>query len=95
MDKRFYVYILTNQSHTVTYTGVTSALQARVFEHKEKLVPGFTSRYNIGELVYYEEQADAISAISREKQIKSWTRKKKTDLINAMNPGWEDLYLSL
>jgi putative endonuclease len=70
MSKHFYVYIMTNWRNSVLYTGVTSNLQARVFEHKEGLVPGFTSRYYIKKLVYFEECADALSAIAREKQIK-------------------------
>jgi putative endonuclease len=86
---------MTNQVNTVLYTGVTSSLQSRVYQHKEKLVAGFTSRYNINKLVYYEECADALSAISREKQIKSWSRKDKIDLVKSMNINWDDLYDSL
>jgi putative endonuclease len=95
MIKHFYVYIMTNWRNSVLYTGVTSKLQARVFEHKEGLVPGFTSRYNIKKLVYFEECADAFSAIAREKQIKGGSRQKKMDLIKAMNPGWKNLYEEL
>lgn len=91
MNKQFYVYILTNKMHTVLYTGVTSDLQTHMFQHKEKVVPSFTSRYNINSLVYYEEFSDAYNAISREKQVKSWPRKRKIELINSLNPGWEDL----
>jgi putative endonuclease len=90
--KIFYVYIMTNGSKTL-YTGVTSDLEKRVFEHKNKLVPGFTSKYNITRLVYFEITEDAHSAISREKQIKGWTRSKKINLIGLKNPSWEDLSL--
>jgi putative endonuclease len=91
MKKQFYLYIMTNPKHTVTYVGVTSNLQERVLQHREKSVPGFTSRYNINKLVYYEIFPDAYSAISREKQIKGGSREKKVELINSMNPKWEDL----
>ena len=74
------------------YTGVTSDLLKRVWEHKEKFVPSFTSRYNICKLVYYEVFEDIYYAITREKQIKGGSRKKKLDLINHLNPEWEDLY---
>ncbi len=92
MDKQFYVYIMTNWNHTVLYTGVTSNLTARIFQHKEKLAPGFTNVYHVKMLVYYEVYNDAISAIAREKQIKGGSRKKKIELINSMNPDWKDLY---
>ena len=92
MEKQFYVYILTDSKHQTLYTGVTSNLQARVFEHKEKLAPGFTSRYSVNLLVYYEEQADARVAIAREKQLKGGSRQDKIDLINSLNPKWKDLY---
>ena len=88
--KQFYVYIMTNRSRTL-YTGVTSNLQRRVYEHRHKLVPGFTSKYNTDQLVYYEETPDARSALEREKQIKGWLRSKKVALIAAMNPQWQDL----
>ncbi len=86
----FYVYILTNRSGTL-YTGVTRDLFARVQQHKSGAIPGFTSRYKISRLVYFEEVDDAIGAIAREKQIKAWTRKKRIDLINGLNPRWHDL----
>ena len=92
MEKQFSVYIMTNSKHSALYTGVTSNLQARVFQHKEKLVPGFTSRYNINLLVYFEEIADAPSAIAREKQIKGGSRQDKINLINKSNPEWKDLF---
>jgi putative endonuclease len=92
MDKLYFVYILTNQRHTVLYTGVTSDLKARVYQHREKLLPGFTSRYNVLKLVYYEAFQDVTAAITREKQIKAGSRQRKMDLINSQNPEWRDLY---
>jgi putative endonuclease len=91
-DKAGYVYIITNQRNTVLYTGVTSDLKKRVWQHKEKLVGGFTKRYNVDKLVYYEALADMTGAIAREKQIKGGSRQRKLDLINGMNPEWRDLY---
>jgi putative endonuclease len=93
--KHYFVYILTNKRHTVLYTGVTSDLKKRVYQHRMKLVPGFTSRYNVNKLLYYEIFDDAYTAISREKQIKAGSRAKKFDLINGMNPQWVDLYETL
>ena len=83
---------MTNKYNKVLYTGVTSNLMKRVTEHKEKVVEGFTSRYNINKLVYYEEYASMEEAIAREKQIKGGSRKKKLDLIKNKNPMWKDLY---
>ena len=91
-DRHYCIYIMTNKTRPVLYTGVTSDLPKRTFEHKEKLVPSFTSRYNINSLVYYEQFSDTYNAITREKQIKSWSRKKKMELVDEMNPHWEDLY---
>ena len=88
--KSYYVYIMTNRSGTL-YTGVTNDLKRRVYEHKQKLVPGFTSKYNITRLVFFEETPDVYTAIAREKQIKGWLRAKKIELIEAMNPKWQDL----
>ena len=88
--KKYYIYIMTNLSRTL-YIGVTGDLQRRVYEHKNKTLSGFTKRYNISKLVYYEEFESVISAITREKQIKKWRRAKKIDLINSMNPAWNDL----
>ncbi len=85
-----YVYIMTNRNWTL-YTGVTNDLMRRVYEHRQKLVPGFTTRYNIDRLVYWESTSDITSAIAREKQIKGWLRRKKIELINSMNPNWDDL----
>src|SRR5260370_362177 len=91
--KHFYVYIITNVSGTL-YTGVTNNLERRVYEHKAGVVEGFTHRYKINRLVYFEETNDVVAAISREKQIKGWVRRKKLDLIKAVNPNWEDLSLA-
>jgi putative endonuclease len=91
----YYVYILTNKAGTVLYTGVTNDLQRRVYEHKEKFVEGFTKRYNVTLLVYYEIFDDPTNAIAREKQIKGGSRQKKLDLIKALNPHWNDLYYEL
>jgi len=88
--EQYYVYIMTNNSRTL-YTGVTNDLRRRVYEHKNKLIPGFTNKYNITKLVYYEECKDIKIAIAREKQIKGWLRKKKIELIEKGNPNWEDL----
>ncbi|MCG2770870.1 MAG: GIY-YIG nuclease family protein [Desulfobacterales bacterium] len=87
---QYFVYIMTNKSGTL-YTGVTNNLERRIYEHKHHLVKGFTSKYKIGKLVYFEETNDINAAISREKQIKGWLRKKKIALIESMNPGWKDL----
>ena len=91
----YYVYILANPASTVLYTGVTHDLPRRVYEHKEKMVPGFTTRYNVSRLVYYEVLDDPESAISREKQIKGGSRAKKMSLIDGMNPRWRDLATEL
>ena len=90
MNKTFYTYILASRSR-VLYTGVTNDLARRVYEHKKKLVQGFTSKYNVNQLVYYEEYNHPEEAILREKQIKGWLRIKKIKLIEDMNPGWKDL----
>ena len=87
---QYFVYIMTNKSGTL-YTGVTNNLERRIYEHKHHLVKGFTKKYKIDKLVYFEETNDIHAAISREKQIKGWLRKKKIALIESMNPGWKDL----
>ena len=87
---QYFVYIMTNKSGTL-YTGVTNNLERRIYEHKNHLVKGFTNKYKIDKLVYFEETSDINAAISREKQIKGWLRKKKIALIESMNPGWKDL----
>lgn len=88
--KQYYVYIMANRSRTL-YTGVTSSLERRVHEHKHMVKEGFTRRYLIDRLVYYEVADDALGGIAREKQIKGWSRSKKLALIEAANPGWRDL----
>jgi putative endonuclease len=90
MSKEYYVYIMTNRSRTL-YVGVTNDLTRRVYEHKNKLIPGFTSKYNIQYLIYYESTSSIYAAIQREKQIKGWLRAKKIALIESMNSGWKDL----
>ena len=92
MDHNYFVYILTNKNNTVLYTGVTNNLARRVFEHREKLVDGFTKRYNCSKLVWYEIYNISYSAISREKQLKAGSRKKKLSLIKNSNPEWKDLF---
>jgi putative endonuclease len=91
MGHRYFVYILTNDRHTVLYTGVTNDLVRRVSEHREHGLSGFTRRYNVDKLVFYEETNDVRSAIAREKQIKAGSRRKKVALIESMNPDWRDL----
>lgn len=92
MEKHYYVYIMTGKSNKVLYTGITNDLKRRVYEHKEKLAVGFTKKYNITKLVYYEIFRDVESAILREKQIKGGSRIKKIMLIASINEGWRDLY---
>ncbi|MEO0128565.1 MAG: GIY-YIG nuclease family protein [candidate division WOR-3 bacterium] len=91
MTKQYYVYILANKTNKVLYIGVTNNLERRIYEHKHKLVPGFTKRYNLTKLVYYEFTNDVKSALYREKQLKNWHREWKIDLINSYNPEWKDL----
>ena len=95
MEKQFYVYIMTNNNNTVLYTGITSDLKRRVYEHREKLAEGFTKKYNLTKLVYYEVLQESLSAIQREKQIKAGSREKKVNLIRGANPEWKDLYEDL
>ena len=94
-EKKGYVYILTNVKNTVLYTGVTSNLIKRVYEHQNKMVPGFTEKYKVYKLVHFEIFEDMLNALEREKQIKGWVRRKKIALIEKNNPGWEDLYASI
>jgi putative endonuclease len=95
MPRSGYVYIMTNAHHTVLYTGVTSDLKGRVYKHREGSIPGFTKRYNAHILVYFEACGEMPHAIQREKQIKSWSRRRKNDLIRSLNPKWQDLYESI
>ena len=93
---KYYVYILTNKHHTVLYTGVTNDLIRRIYEHKNHLDKNsFTAKYKVNKLVYFEETSDVRAALEREKQIKSWSKDRKTDLIFEMNPHWVDLYNNL
>ncbi len=92
MSKQYCVYIMTNKNHRVLYTGITNDLKRRVYEHKEKLVVGFTKKYNVSKLVYYEMFEDPENAIMREKKIKAGSRQKKIDLIHSTNEEWRDLY---
>ena len=92
----YYVYILANKMNTAIYTGVTNNLLRRVYEHRNHMSPdSYTKKYDITRLVYYEVTADVRSAIEREKQIKSWRRAKKNNLVETMNPKWEDLWESI
>jgi putative endonuclease len=91
MEKQYTVYILTNQNNRVLYIGSTSNLESRVEQHKQKLIPGFTSRYNVNKLVYFEITNDAYAAVSRERQLKGWKRERKNHLVETLNPNWNDL----
>ena len=91
---QYYVYFLTNRTNSVLYVGVTNNLQRRLYEHKKELADGFTKRYHVHKLVYFETTTDVRAAIAREKQIKSWSRARKNALIETMNPKWEDLSLN-
>lgn len=88
--RKYYVYILTNKARTL-YTGITNDLERRVFEHKNKLVPGFTTKYHITKLIWFDEFDDVLQAIEGEKKIKGWRRSKKVELIEKDNPEWKDL----
>ena len=90
-EYRFFVYILVNRNHRVMYVGMTNDLMRRLDEHRGKVVPGFTSKYNVDQLVYFEETADVFAALVREKQIKAWRRSKKDALVATANPNWRDL----
>ena len=95
IDKQYYVYIMTDKGNAVLYTGVTGNLIKRVYEHRQKLVEGFTQRYNVVKLVYYEVFDQIENALTREKQIKAGSRQKKLQLINSLNREWKDLYEGL
>ena len=88
---RYFVYIMTNENNKVLYIGVTNNLIRRVYEHKNKLIDGFTSKYNVNKLVFCEETSDIYQAISREKQLKGWTRQKKINLIKSINPEFKEI----
>ncbi len=93
--KNYYVYILASKKNGTLYIGATNNLLKRVYEHKSKMVEGFTKKYNIHKLVYYEQTNSIQSALSREKQLKKWYRKWKIELIEEMNPDWKNLYYEL
>ncbi|HRO28529.1 MAG TPA: GIY-YIG nuclease family protein [Luteimonas sp.] len=90
-EHRYFVYILTNRHRNVMYIGMTSDLVKRLHEHCSHVVPGFTERYRVDMLVYFEETSDVLAALEREKQIKKWRREKKDALVASMNPQWRDL----
>ena len=89
---QYYVYILTNKNNTVLYIGVTNNISRRVCEHNDKVIDSFTKKYNINKLVYCESTGDIKEAIAREKALKKWSRKKKIELIERINPNWNDLF---
>jgi putative endonuclease len=91
VHKSYWVYILTNKPHDTLYIGVTNSLERRIWQHKTKVLEGFTKRYGLNRLVYFEEFRDATNAIAREKELKGWLRRKKVDLIQKENPLWRDL----
>ena len=94
MNKQYFVYIATNPSKTL-YIGITNDLDRRVYEHKKGIIPGFTRKYHIKKLVYYEEFIDVNEAIAREKELKGWRRSRKIELIENINSSWKDLYYDL
>jgi len=93
LNKNYYVYIFTNWNNTVMYIGVTNDLVRRLYEHKNKLYDGFTKKYNLNKLVYFELFFDINEVINREKEIKKWRREKKNNLVESKNPDWKDLSL--
>jgi len=95
MQKQYYVYILASKRNGTLYTGMTSNLHKRIWQHKNKFIPGFTEKYKVTNLVYYEIHEDPAGAITREKQIKKWNRAWKMKLIETENPEWCDLFESL
>ena len=92
MEKQYYVYILASKKNGTLYTGITSKLKQRVFEHKNDVHEGFTKKYQVHRLVYFETTTDVNAAIQLEKRLKKWKRQWKIELIESMNPGWKDLY---
>lgn len=90
-----YIYIITNHTNTTLYTGITNNLSRRIYEHKNHLIKGFSTRYNLTKLVYFEICDDITQAITREKQIKAGSRQKKIELIQSINPQWIDLYSTI
>ncbi|SRR3989344_2783016 len=94
-SKTYFVYILTNKNNTVLYLGITNDLVKRTYQHKSKLVSGFSQKYNLTKLVYFEIYQDPLTAIKREKTLKNLVRRKKEALINTINPSWKDLYAEI
>ena len=94
-EQHYYVYLLTNRNNKVIYVGVTNDLERRTYEHKNKLLKGFTEKYHVNKLVYFEETSDVMAALAREKEIKKWRREKKNNLVLKINPEWRDLSESL
>jgi len=90
-ERIYYVYLLTNWNNKVMYVGITNDLERRIYEHKEKVVKGFTEKYNVTKLVYFEQTPDIVAALNREKEIKKWRREKKDRLVKNINPQWRDL----
>ncbi len=95
MERQYYIYIVTNKNNSALYTGVTNSLSRKICEHKQKLIPGFTKKYNLIKLVYYEIFDNVYDAIKREKQIKGGSREDKINLINKFNKDYKDLYKSI
>ncbi len=91
MNRSYYIYILTNWNDKVMYIGMTNNLERRVYEHKNKLIKGFTKKYNVNKLVYFEQTNDINAALEREKEIKKWRREKKNNLVMSINSEWKDL----
>ncbi|MCK9582818.1 MAG: GIY-YIG nuclease family protein [Endomicrobiales bacterium] len=91
LNNNYYVYILTNWNNKVMYIGMTNNLERRIYEHKSKLINGFSKKYNLNKIVYFEQTTDVSAAIYREKEIKKWRREKKDSLVEKMNPAWDDL----
>ena len=89
--KNYYVYFVANWNNRVLYVGVTNDLARRIAEHKSKLIDGFTKKYKLDKLVYFEETGDVVAAIARDKEIKKWRREKKNALVTSINPEWKDL----
>jgi putative endonuclease len=95
VSKQYYVYLITNERYGTLYVGVTNDLLRRVYEHREGVVQGFSKQHGLGRLVWFEAHDDVLAAIKREKVIKRWRRDWKMNLIQAMNPNWDDLYESI
>ncbi|MBX2860086.1 MAG: GIY-YIG nuclease family protein [Vampirovibrio sp.] len=95
MNRQYFVYLMTTPANKVLYIGVTNHLARRIYEHREGMTPGFTKRYSVTKLVYFEIFNQPDLAIAREKQLKSWSRRRKNQLVESKNPHWEDLYKAI